>query len=238
LAWLNAPVPMARLGSTSCPGRLVPARLRLAPARRAAATLCWTCPSTCSRAHCQVHPTFYVFAVLMLLRVDTEFTEVVHRLCVEVCAGDISRMQHVFVRVAGNLGEAFLLGLAIRHLERAVSFPYFPLLLRINCVPCSRSVCYNSGDNSSDEDGKSDTRATTTMGTSTAVAGISMMTGTSTTAAGTSAAAETLMMAAGTLAVAAAVAAASAAAVASYFVKYIDTVLVEIYHCFYYQSKV
>src|SRR6266581_4079308 len=122
---------------------------------------CWTCPSTCGHVRCQVHPTFYVFAVLMLLRVNTEFTEVAHRLCVEVCAGDISCMQHVFVHVAGNLGEAFLLGLAIRHLERAVSFPYFPLLLRINCVPCSRSVCHNSGDNSGDDDGKSDMQATT-----------------------------------------------------------------------------
>jgi len=150
----------------------------------------------------------------MLLRVNTEFTEVAHRLCVEVCAGDISCMQHVFVHVAGNLGEAFLLGLAIHHLERAVSFPYFPLLLRINCMPCSRSVCHNSGDNSSNDDGKSNMQATTMMGTLMVAAGISTTMGTSTTAAGTSAAA------------------------ASYFVKYIDTVLVEIYHCFYYQSEV
>jgi hypothetical protein len=38
-ARLNAPAPTAQLGSTSHPGRLVPARLRLAPACGAAATL-------------------------------------------------------------------------------------------------------------------------------------------------------------------------------------------------------
>src|SRR6267378_2235821 len=72
------------------------------------------------------------FAVLMLLSVNMEFTEVAHRLWAEVCAGDISRMRDVFVRVAWNLGEAFLLGLAIRRLERAVRIPYFLVLLNIN----------------------------------------------------------------------------------------------------------
>src|SRR5260221_12722003 len=93
---------------------------------------CWACPSTCGRPRYQVHPTFSFFAVLMLLSVNVEFTEVVHRLCAEVCAGDISHMRDTFVRVAWNLGEAFLLGLTIRCLERAVRIPYFLVLLKIN----------------------------------------------------------------------------------------------------------
>ncbi len=68
----------------------------------------------------------------MLLSMNVEFMEVAHRLCAEVCAGDVSRMRDVFVRVAWNLGEAFLLGLAIRHLERAVRILHFLVLLRIN----------------------------------------------------------------------------------------------------------
>ncbi len=93
---------------------------------------CWACPSTCGRPRSQVRLTFSFFAVLMLLSVNMEFTEVAHRLWAEVCAGDISRMRDAFVRVAWNLGEAFLLGLAIRRLERAVRFPYFLVLLKIN----------------------------------------------------------------------------------------------------------
>ncbi len=41
--------------------------------------------------------------------------------------------------IALNLGKAFLLGLAIRHLRRAVSIVLFLFWLRINCVPCTGS---------------------------------------------------------------------------------------------------
>jgi len=60
-AQLNVPVPTARLGSTSCPGRLVPARLQLALACGAAATLgqCAGDWHLCRLAH-----AFYVHRLL------------------------------------------------------------------------------------------------------------------------------------------------------------------------------
>lgn len=80
-------------------------------------------------------PPYLFFAVLMLLRVKLESKEVAQRLCAEFGAGDMPRMKDAFVCVAWNLGEAFLLGLAIRHLERAVRF-LFLLFLMFNSCAC------------------------------------------------------------------------------------------------------
>ena len=62
---------------------------------------------------------------LALIRVNAEFVYFVHRFCADISASDIFRVQDVFVPIALNLGEAFLLGLAIRRPRRAVSIVFF-----------------------------------------------------------------------------------------------------------------
>ena len=61
---------------------------------------------------------------LALIRVNAEFVHFVHRFCADISASDIFRVQDTFVPIALNLGEAFLLSLAI-HLRRAVSIVFF-----------------------------------------------------------------------------------------------------------------
>ena len=67
-----------------------------------------------------------------------EFTPLARKVFADVCAGDTFRMRDAFVRVALNLGEVFLLGLAIRQLRKMVRNDRFLLfLLRTNCMPCT-----------------------------------------------------------------------------------------------------
>jgi len=64
-----------------------------------------------------------------------EFISLARKVFADVCAGNIFCMRDAFVRVALNLGEVFLLGLAIRQLRKTVSSDCFLLfLLRTNCV--------------------------------------------------------------------------------------------------------
>ena len=65
-----------------------------------------------------------MFAVLILLRVNTEVTTSAQRLWDDIFAGEIFRARDVFITIILNLGEVYLLGLAIRCL-RAVSVNFF-----------------------------------------------------------------------------------------------------------------
>jgi len=89
------------------------------PSRSPGKLLGWSISSR-SRALPGASHLVRFFALLILLRVNVEFAEFTHRPCADVCAGNVFRVQDAFVRVALDLGEGFLLGLAIRRLRRVL----------------------------------------------------------------------------------------------------------------------